>query len=392
MKYTMVRLFVAAICCAMSASANTASAGFGLLQGGGSSGGAYGGYGSSGGASYSGYGSSGGYASSYGSSGGGSSGGYGSSGGATYGSSGGGASSGGTAGPGPVRRFAARMHDHIHAKFSRAASYGSSGGSSGGSAYAGYGSSGGSSGYSTSYGSSGYSTSYGSSGYSTSYGSSGYSTSYGSTGSYGSAGSVIAPGAVAPYTSGYLGVSNQAPATAARLAAYRSDASDAVYLSVNVPASAKVFVNNLPTTSTGASRQFISRGLNASKKYKFEVRAEILGADGQLATESQSITLAAGERNEITFNTLSDTPVQTAVTLNVPADAKVILAGNETNASGEKRTYRTAQLKAGQQWEDYVVEVHHAGVIKRETLRLVAGDDVALTFNFDDDTSLVASR
>ncbi len=111
-----------------------------------------------------------------------------------------------------------------------------------------------------------------------------------------------------------------------------------------------------------------------------------------MAKETKLVTLTAGQKESVRFVSLEGKPVQTAVTLNVPADAKVILAGNETKASGETRTFRTSQLKAGEQWDDYVVEVHHAGKVKRESLRLIAGDEVSLTFNFDDDQALVASR
>jgi len=394
MKYTMGRIFLVALsCCTLLTSANTVSAGWGHLRGGGSVGGAsYGSYGSSGGGYAAGYGSSGGYGSysdSYGSSGG-SSGGY--YGGSSGGSSGGyaGGSSGGGGHVGLFRRLAA----HMHAKHARRASYGSSGNGSSGGSYAGYGSSGGSSGgYVTSYGSSGYGSSGGYSGGAVSYGSSGYSTSYGSSGgSYGSSGGVVVPGASVPYESGYLGVSNQSPASAASLASHQTESSDAIYLNVDVPPAAKVFVNNLPTSSIGASRQFVSRGLQPGKKYKFVVRAEVLGADGNVASEEKTVTMTAGQRDELSFVSLAQTPVQTIVTLNVPAEAKVILAGNSTAASGATRTFRTSQLKAGERWDDYVVEVHHDGKVKRETLRLVAGDDVALTFNFDDDKSLVASR
>lgn len=374
MKYTMVRVFLVAIsCCTLLASANTASAGWRHRHGGGggSSGGMYGGYGSSGGgyvASYGssggGYGSSGGYVASYGSSGGyvasyGSSGGGGST-----GHWGGGSSGGGTQRVGILRRL---FHHHRNRP-----------------AYAGYGSSGGQ--YAASYGSSG-----GSSGgyYSTGYGSSGGAVSYGSGGGgFGSSGG----GVVVPYESGYLGVSNQAPSSAASLASYQSVSSDSVHLNVEVPPAAKVFVNDMPTSSVGASRQFVSRGLQEGKKYKFVVRAEVVDASGQVASEEKVVTLTAGQRDELSFASLAQTPVQTAVTLNVPADAQVVLAGNPTAASGETRTFRTSQLKAGERWDDYVVEVHYAGKVKRETLRLVAGDDVALTFNFDDDKSLVASR
>ena len=44
---------------------------------------------------------------------------------------------------------------------------------------------------------------------------------------------------------------------------------------------------------------------------------------------------------------------ETALTLHVPADAKVYLAGNPTNAQGELRVYRTTGLSAGKAWNGY---------------------------------------
>jgi len=359
MKYTKVRLFLVALAsCAIVFSANTASAGFGWLHGGN-----YGSYGGSGGSS----GGSSGSAIGYGSSGG-STGSYGS-----YGGSSGGAGSTGH-GPGPLRRLAAHLHDHMEAKAARHAAragYGSSGYGSSGGYYSGYGSSG------------SYSSSYGSSGGSYSYGSSGGAVSYGSSG--GSSGS---------YVPGYIGASTRSASYAADLASYSASAvdSDSIQLSVAVPANALVFVNDLPTTSTGANRLFVSRGLQAGKLYKFEVRAELVGSDGQTVSETKSVTMTAGARDQLSFASLAGTPVPTTVTLNVPADAKVVLAGNATAAVGETRTYRTSQLKAGEQWDDYVIEVEHKGQVKRESLRLVAGDEISLTFNFDEDASKVASR
>lgn len=403
MKYTMFRLLlVAAACCGLSLSSSNASAGWGLLHGGSGGGGSagYGSYGSVGSGSAGG-GSSGGYAvASYGSSGGGY-GSYGSTGGGSTGggSTGGGGSSGVVAGgssggPGPLRRLAAHVHDHFAAKAARRAAYGSSGGSVGG------GSSGGSGGYVSSYGSSGgYSPSYGSTG--ASYGSTGsHSSSYGSAGSvsYGSAGSYSSSygSTGSSYSSGYMGVSTLSPSTTSMLASHSSsNASDeaAIHLNVDVPEKAKVFVNDAPTTSTGMSRQFVSRGLEAGKKYKFDVRVELTDASGTLVSDTKSVTLTAGDRETLSFASMSKTPIQTVVTLNVPADAKVTLAGNPTNATGTTRTFRTGQLKAGDRWDDYVVEVEHAGKVKRETLRLLAGDDIALTFHFEeDDKKLVASR
>ncbi len=392
MKYTSIRfaitLLIGAVLC------SSAHAGFG------SHGGSYGSsgvasYGSSGAVAYGSYGSSGGssggaYVASYAS--------Y-----ASYGSSG--ASSGGSSGrPGLFSRLHTRIHAHIAAKHARHAAYGSSGhyASSGGSSSGGYlshGSSGGSSGgYHThyhSYGSSG-SVSYGSSGSATfghgssgsvSYGSSG-SVSYGSTGaSYGSVGSVAAP---------YYGASNSSVSSSSISSLVSSTTKDdAVRLNVSVPESAVVYVNDRKTTSTGANRQFVSRGLQEGKSYRFEIRAE-LNDGGKVITDTQTVVVTAGSQENIRFALQAapkaDEKIDTAVVLNVPENAEVTLAGNATKVAGTTRVFKTSQLKAGEVWDDYVVQVKVGDQVKSQSIRLIAGDKLELSFDFGDEASRLASR
>ncbi len=82
--------------------------------------------------------------------------------------------------------------------------------------------------------------------------------------------------------------------------------------------------------------------------------------------------------------TNSNEPVETALTVNVPEGAKVILAGNETKSAGSTRTYRTKTLKSGETWDDYRIVVQHEGKTKEQTIRLIGGDKLELNFNFDD--------
>lgn len=402
---------VATICAAFVVN-QPAQAGFGLFGGhhgaygsygssGGSSGGAsYGG--SSGGASYGGSsgGSSGAYAASYasyGSSGGGSAG-YGSTG---FGSSGDLGSSGGTGHVGPLRRLAARIHSHHAAKVAArgsssgsvavySSSYGSSGGSSGG----GYvGGSSGSSVPAVSY----YGGSMGSSG-----GSSGYSSpapvmSYPTYDSYApmsegemnvdggyDSGSVVEPPPVPPVP---------APGTEARLD------SDAALLTIAVPESAKVVVNGRETSSRGEVRQFMSNGLKDGMVYTYVV--EVTFADGE-ATSTKTVKLRAGAAERLVFNepvdpasTVSATSApETVVTLRVPADAVVNLAGNDTKGEGDVRTFRTRQLADGHNWDSYTIRVTSVvdglPVTKEKTIDLVAGSDHDFTFEFDN--ASLASR
>jgi uncharacterized protein (TIGR03000 family) len=350
--------------------------------------------------------------------------GWGSVGGGGYGSSGG-YSSVGSRPFTPIRSALRGIKNHIHAKFerhaARRASYGSYGSYGSGGGYSvSYGStgsySGGSSGYSVSYGSTGvsygstgsYGVSYGSTG--VSYGSTGssYGVSYGSSGvsygssyfgeSYGSAGSYIGGesyGSVGTVISGesygsvggeiYYGASKNSVSALKMVASSQSASSDSVNITINLPAAARVFVNDKPTTSTGVVRQFVSRGLVAGKSYQFDIRAELESTDGSIIKEERSLTVVAGAEENLSF-AFTDKPVkvETKLTLNVPAEATVTLAGNTTRATGARRTFLSQGLTLGQSWDNYDVVVQYEGQTKRQEIRLVGGDQLELTFDFAD--------
>lgn len=244
-----------------------------------------------------------------------------------------------------------------------------------------YASSGGSSGYTTSYSSSG-----GSSGvsYHSNYGSSGAAVSYApATVSYGSSGNV---GVTSPNS--YYG-SKPAPLAVQSLAS--NAAGDTVYLNVAVPSETKVFVNGKQTTSKGTLRQFVSHGLTAGKTYTFKIRAELASADGGNLVETKDVVVHAGSSESIAFDfDNSNESIETALTLNVPEGAKVTLAGNNTKAIGDVRTYRTSNMKVGEVWDDYEVQVAFDGQVKKQAIRLIAGDNLELTFNFDQPDKLAA--
>jgi uncharacterized protein (TIGR03000 family) len=375
--YFMVRNAMLAVALSLGMSIASVQGGWGSMGAGwGSYGGGYGGssgYGSSGG-----YGSCGGYAGGYGSSG---------NVGASHGH------------VGPVRALLHHLHDKIHHHHAARHTYRSSGyGSSG------YGSSG--------YGSSGYgSTSYGSSGHRSSvvsYGSSGGSSGgyqYGHFGSSGGGSSGGGSSGGVSYESGY-GSSGSSWSTPSDGVIYEGSSGsmapiitpttsvepDAIHLYVQVPDSAKVFINGKATTSTGATRHYVSRGVEAGSSYRFEIRAEV-GEGEQKLVEERSVVIAGGRRETVQI-AFREAPrqLETKVTLRVPADAKVTLAGNSTESHGELRTFTTANLKEGMVWDDYTVEVTHQGQTKKQQLRLVAGDQLELAFQFEDSDSRLAAK
>jgi uncharacterized protein (TIGR03000 family) len=177
-------------------------------------------------------------------------------------------------------------------------------------------------------------------------------------------------------------------------AMYRSlDGSQTALLSVSVPAETKIYINGTATTSSGSERQYISRGLTSGNRYEYEVKAEIT-RDGNTVTETKNVTLAAGQQVNVSFNFegKQDAPVaankaSTKLTIHVPADAKVFLAGRETSSTGEVREFSTSKLAPGTEWKNYTVHVvtniDGRDVSKDETITLTSGEDRDLTFDFN---------
>jgi uncharacterized protein (TIGR03000 family) len=315
--------------------------------------GSHGSYGSAGSYGSSGsYGSHGSYSVSYSSTG--SYGSYGSTG--SYGSAGS-YGSYGSHGGGLFARIHAR---HAARKAARHASYGS---------YGSYGSTG-SHGSTGSYGSTG---SHGSTG---SYGSTG---SHGSTGSYG--GHVIYESASTTVSTGVVVAKAEATSGSLR---------------VLVPADAVVYVNDHKTTSTGTMRNYVSHGLNKGESYQYRVRVEF-EADGKKVVDSKVATLVGGSSAELAFGKTDPvaTKPQTAktkLTLSVPADAKVTLAGVTTQQSGAEREYLTSTLPQGETWDAYTVAVTVDGKTQEQSITLVGGESQHLVFDFAGSVDKVAAR
>jgi uncharacterized protein (TIGR03000 family) len=176
-------------------------------------------------------------------------------------------------------------------------SHGSSGGSSHGSMFKGHGSSGGSShGSLFSHGSSGGS-SHGSSGgghklFSFSHGSS-HGSSGGSNGSSGGS-----------YTLGYNGISavpttltvqNTGVATDSNVVATTPAPTAAVaYLNVNVPADAKVYLQDQLMTLEGTQRRFVSPELPMGSQHVYTVRVDVV-RNGQTVSKTTQALVMAGQ-------------------------------------------------------------------------------------------------
>lgn len=183
-----------------------------------------------------------------------------------------------------------------------------------------------------------------------------------------------------------------APAEGSGDSAYRPS-SDGIMLTVRVPAGAKIMVNGLETSSTGEVRRYISRGLESGYTYNYEVEA-VITRDGKEVTETKSARVRAGQSVAMDFDFTDATELNaqkeeakpaTKLTLIVPADAKVFLAGHETKSKGRVREFTTTKLNS--EWADYPVRVEFTQdgetMVKEEMVSLHVGDTRELRFDFE---------
>lgn len=164
-------------------------------------------------------------------------------------------------------------------------------------------------------------------------------------------------------------------------------------LVVDVPADAKIFVNGNKTNTPGSQRRYVSAGLIPGQTYEYQVQA-VVERDGKEQTVTKSVSLTAGSEVKLAFEFPATEQIETVLTLHVPADAKVNLAGNDTAKMGSTRVFTTSRLAAGQVWDGYQVQVTWSRdgqeITKEKTVTLRGGEAQELSFDFNE--SLVASN
>ncbi len=156
-------------------------------------------------------------------------------------------------------------------------------------------------------------------------------------------------------------------------------------LTVSVPEDARVYVNGKLTRTAGSRRLYVSRGLRPGRGYRYEVRAEV-ARDGQTIEETKVVQLYAGQDSLLAFELSGPSP-ETTLTVHVPSDAKVTLAGKQVSGAGETRVFSTTKLSDGESWSKYTVEVsvdrNGQKITRTKDVTLVGGEAQEVTFDFD---------
>ena len=152
-------------------------------------------------------------------------------------------------------------------------------------------------------------------------------------------------------------------------------------LGLSVPKDAKVYINGKLTATPGTVREYVSRKLKSGKSYSYQVKA-VIERDGERIVRSKLVRIQTGTSQLVEFDFTR--PQVTKLVLKVPADAKVLLDGQETQATGNRRVFSTEKLTDEQSWKDYQVEVRYqvAGkqVVRKHSLTLRAGATEVIEF------------
>jgi len=77
---------------------------------------------------------------------------------------------------------------------------------------------------------------------------------------------------------------------------------------VNLPANAKLTIDDAATSSTSATRTFATPALETGKVYYYTLKAEIV-RDGKTVTETKRVEVRAGELSRVSI----ELPVNTSV-------------------------------------------------------------------------------
>jgi len=197
--------------------------------------------------------------------------------------------------------------------------------------------------------------------------------------------------------------SEPAPASDAAAPADQSSGlrlpADAAMLVVELPESARILVNGAKTSATGSVRRYVSRGLESGRDYEFTV--QMVDADDVETT--RTVSVRAGDVSNVSFLSSAaeeavvdlafPAELTTTLTLHVPADAKVWLAGTATSSAGETRVFATTSLSEGDAWSRYEVKVvavvDGVEVEARRLIDLDAGNSLELEMSPSGDSLVV---
>src|SRR5262249_19235463 len=91
--------------------------------------------------------------------------------------------------------------------------------------------------------------------------------------------------------------------------------SESATIVVQVPADAKVYIDNHQTQQTGTLRTFVTPAIPSGMEYRYNLKAEVV-RDGKIWSKTERITVRAGQTTRVDLGDLSATAAGYLYTIN----------------------------------------------------------------------------
>ncbi|MSR54023.1 MAG: TIGR03000 domain-containing protein [Gemmataceae bacterium] len=153
---------------------------------------------------------------------------------------------------------------------------------------------------------------------------------------------------------------------------------DGAVVVVLMPATGKLIANGQPTEGKGTTRSFQTPVLAVGQEFRYEMQVEI-EEDGNTRTLTKQVMVRAGHSTTVDFTE----KVNTAVTVTLPAKAKLLVDGTDTLMTGGTHTFNTPVLAKGQAFSyKFRAEIEKDGKMEVVTqdVSFKAGEAVTVDF------------
>lgn len=158
---------------------------------------------------------------------------------------------------------------------------------------------------------------------------------------------------------------------------------------VRLPADAKLYANGQATDQAGDQRVFQTPDLAVGQDFKYVLKIQ-LDVNGETRTATKQVTVRAGHRTVVDFTERASS----AVVVNLPAKARLMVDGVDTGVTGGKNTLHTPELTKGQPYSyTFRAEIDRDGQIEvvNQEVKFKGGEPITVDFT-DSATRTVSTK
>ncbi|WP_020475151.1 TIGR03000 domain-containing protein [Zavarzinella formosa] len=165
-------------------------------------------------------------------------------------------------------------------------------------------------------------------------------------------------------------------------------------IKMRVPEAAKVYADGYLTGETGMIRTLTTPAISSNQDHCYTVKVEAV-INGETRVASKRVVVRGGRVTPVDFSSLADSKATSAISVNVPSKARLLIDGVETPALSGTTNLNTPELESGKSVSYlFQIETPRDGRIELETRRVTfkAGEAVVVDFSRKSADSVVTLK